>query len=363
MPVLSPKPRPPEDGWRTLVFDVDLVNCVCSLKQMGNREIDLCRVPTSSAPIVGVWLMACANCSRHSAISFSRYLVDRFHKALHRVSMQAPYTVLNFNLRISWAWFRALRKKSQMLTCRSWMCRFQYMMVLSLHCNSAERTVAPMATVSFELTLMLEFLFVETSLCHLTRAKDNPGSVKEDGFVHVFCWSVHQSCKHLPTYSINLPTQKKKCSFHQKFSRSTAEKSVVHCRSESCLGSSSRTPACRNPFVRVVASLGVVSCCRLDLDRVLVGSQDCDVQTVVHQIVDHNVSLAVVSLIPAVCVRDGIVEDVQHIYPCCLRRCFDCLPLSLFGVVRHSDHSVLDLVSIVLLRFPHLCQLWISTVL
>ena len=89
---------------------------------------------------------------------------------------------------------------------------------------------------------------------------------------------------------------------------------VVHCRSESCLGSSSRTPACTNPFVKVVASLGVVSCCRLDLDRVRV-SQDCDVQTVVHQIVDRNVSLAVVSLIPPLCARDGIVDDVQHNYP------------------------------------------------
>ena len=45
-------------------------------------------------------------------------------------------------------------------------------------------------------------------------------------------------------------------------------------------------------FLWVVASLAVVSCCRFDLGRVLVGSLDCDVQDVVVHVVEHKKTLS-----------------------------------------------------------------------
>ena len=46
---------------------------------------------------------------------------------------------------------------------------------------------------------------------------------------------------------------------------------------------------------------GVVSFCRFDLDRVLNGGQDCDVQSVILRIVNHNVEFTVASMVPTVC--------------------------------------------------------------
>ena len=42
-------------------------------------------------------------------------------------------------------------------------------------------------------------------------------------------------------------------------------------------------------FLWVVAPLAVVSCCRFDLGRVLVGRPECGVQDVVVQVVEHRV--------------------------------------------------------------------------
>ena len=62
-----------------------------------------------------------------------------------------------------------------------------------------------------------------------------------------------------------------------------------------------------------------MSCCRSDLDCVIFGGPNCEVRTVILQVVDHGFSLAVTFLLPSLCV-------------CC------------------SDQCVLDLFRLVLLR-------------